>query len=170
MRVESLFTSRVLHSNHQFFFIICLALLIFPAIIFAVELRWAEIASNNTVVPKKRSHHTSIFNEDGKMIAFGGYDGNAYNNDVWVLNLKNYIWKEIITTGKKPSARNKANLNVFSCILDIPYIVVVILIVILLLFPDTVRTTSYNLCDVYTLFFLYSVYIFCWNGQKMCPS
>ena len=57
-------------------------------------------------------------------------------------------------------------------VITIPYIVVVILIVILLSFPDTVRTTYiyYNLCDVYTLFFLYSIYICSRCGSRRYPE
>merc|ERR1711871_275443 len=54
--------------------------------------------------PSPRRQATSVV-WNGTMKIFGGRDENTSPNGVWSLDLKTYVWTELITTGTKPSGR-----------------------------------------------------------------
>lgn len=51
--------------------------------------------------PSKRSHHSAVLKDDC-MVVFGGFCHGKRYNDLWCLDLNNYMWKEIIVKGFKP--------------------------------------------------------------------
>ncbi len=57
--------------------------------------------------PSARSGHTAIYDPvRDRMVAFGGYDGSDYRNDVWALSLSGTpAWSALGPTGTLPSAR-----------------------------------------------------------------
>ncbi len=61
--------------------------------------------------PKARSFSSSVIYNGDKMIIFGGKEGDVNGkqvvlNDVWELDLRNYEWNVIETSGTKPSKRH----------------------------------------------------------------
>jgi hypothetical protein len=65
---------------------------------------WNQITTSDPK-PNARWFHSSILYND-KMVVFGGYDNNNYN-DVWTLDLTQSppVWNQITTSDPKPSAR-----------------------------------------------------------------
>eukprot|EP00942_MAST-04A_sp_MAST-4A-sp1_P008248 g8248.t1 len=65
--------------------------------------------------PSARHEHTAV-RSNGKMIIFGGYSTSATvnYNDAWELDLTTYIWKELSTTGSKPTTRRHHSTAVFN--------------------------------------------------------
>eukprot|EP01091_Cochliopodium_minus_P011938 TRINITY_DN3512_c0_g2_i1.p1 TRINITY_DN3512_c0_g2~~TRINITY_DN3512_c0_g2_i1.p1 ORF type:complete len:437 (+),score=118.84 TRINITY_DN3512_c0_g2_i1:43-1353(+) len=61
--------------------------------------KWEKL---NTNFPA-RHFHTSYYS-DGKAWIFGG-KSNGYRNDIWVANVPELDWKEVIVEGDKPSPR-----------------------------------------------------------------
>jgi len=56
-------------------------------------------------IPEPRSDHASAVTPDGKqMIVFGGL-GSTFYNDLYSLDLENWIWKKISTNGVIPGTR-----------------------------------------------------------------
>lgn len=56
--------------------------------------------------PQQRSGHCAIYDPDGdRILVFGGADGSSYRNDVWEYSFKGCNWRELPTTGSRPTAR-----------------------------------------------------------------
>jgi hypothetical protein len=57
---------------------------------------WKILNIDNKMKPKQRYHHNSVIVDD-KIIIFGGmYLSNKYFNDLWVFNINDLKWKEIL--------------------------------------------------------------------------
>jgi N-acetylneuraminic acid mutarotase len=56
-------------------------------------LKWTNIECKGEL-PSERHRHASILH-DGKMFTFGGINSKTICNDLFVLDLENYTWKEI---------------------------------------------------------------------------
>lgn len=56
--------------------------------------------------PRGRSNHSAVVYKD-HMIIFGGTnDEGEKMNDLWKLDLRTYVWEEIVGNGDKPSSRS----------------------------------------------------------------
>jgi galactose oxidase-like protein/flagellar hook capping protein FlgD/Kelch motif protein len=67
---------------------------------------WAQIATSNG--PSQRRRHSAVYDQYlGRMLVFGGEDGSGpVPPDVWALNLTDFTWLQIPTSGGPPSARS----------------------------------------------------------------
>ena len=57
-------------------------------------------------IPSPRSQHSTILLDSNHILLIGGYNGTTILNDVYVLNLRNFNWSKIETTGTKPPTKN----------------------------------------------------------------
>lgn len=71
--------------------------------------QWKELYYENA--PTRRNSHTAVIYKD-EMIVFGGLAGK-YLNDVHVFNFEKQEWKEMVTSGEKPSGRANSSAVVY---------------------------------------------------------
>lgn len=76
----------------------------------AISHKWASLAINGFESPQVRQGHVLLSNEEDQneklIYLHGGLNGEQIFDDLWTLDLKNFVWKQIeIVCGIKPSAR-----------------------------------------------------------------
>jgi N-acetylneuraminic acid mutarotase len=54
--------------------------------------------------PPPRANHSSSIILDNLFI-FGGWDGSKRLNDLFVFNLKQFIWSQVVVVGESPAPR-----------------------------------------------------------------
>ena len=69
-----------------------------------VAFEWRQVVVTG-VKPSARSEHSSVY-WDGKIILFGGTDGNVYKNDLWAFDFTSSKWDEIQPSNGKPGRRS----------------------------------------------------------------
>jgi len=72
-----------------------------------VSLRWFSPSILPPWPAGRRSH--SAINLDGKLVIFGGYNGQRkeHKNDLWVLDTETFRWNEIQAYGAGPNPRRR---------------------------------------------------------------
>lgn len=71
--------------------------------------RWEEIRTSG-ISPSPRCGASAIYDPVGRrMIIFGGKNRDLFLNDVWSLDLVNFVWQPIAPTGTPPQPRNTAS-------------------------------------------------------------
>jgi N-acetylneuraminic acid mutarotase len=68
-----------------------------------VTRAWREIPVGEGA-PRRTEHTAVVYNN--KMIIFGGYSGNGYENSVMVFDFASSTWQQLMTHGEAPSARS----------------------------------------------------------------
>ena len=62
------------------------------------------------LIPTQRQNHTVNLFQESTLILFGGHGGSGYSrkqfNDVWLLNLDNNRWSNLICQGNPPAPRS----------------------------------------------------------------
>jgi len=64
---------------------------------------WREVPVNETD-PRRTEHTAVVYNN--KMVIFGGYSGNGYENSVMIFDFGAKQWQQLATLGESPSARS----------------------------------------------------------------
>jgi N-acetylneuraminic acid mutarotase len=54
---------------------------------------WTQLASASG--PSARSAQATVYDSNGNMVIFGGYDGTSSLNDVWSYNIQNQKWTQL---------------------------------------------------------------------------
>jgi N-acetylneuraminic acid mutarotase len=72
-----------------------------------ISLKWVPKPKVSGHIPGARDGHTAC-NINNCMYIFGGYeeDTDRFSNDVYVLDLKSYVWKYVTVRGIPPSWRD----------------------------------------------------------------
>ena len=67
-------------------------------------LHWRSVQDIQGTRPPPRANHSSSIIGDNLYI-FGGWDGSKRLNDLFVFNLKEFIWSQIAVVGESPAPR-----------------------------------------------------------------
>jgi len=77
---------------------------------------WTALQKKIPLKPHGRSYHTAVVFED-KLLVHGGYfwDGNEqYFSDLWLFDLQELVWKEILPVGVVPHGRNRHKMVLYN--------------------------------------------------------
>jgi len=79
--------------------------IISPWILNLTSWNWYKPPISPVYPPPRWGHSLVIVQPENKILLFGGWDFSKALDDLWELDLKTWIWKEIIINDKKPAGR-----------------------------------------------------------------
>ncbi|KAK9817742.1 hypothetical protein WJX72_001478 [[Myrmecia] bisecta] len=69
----------------------------------ADEYKWAAVQATNP--PPPRARHTTVALDSNRLLIFGGIDHRTRYNDLWVLDVAEKRWSQVLPEGECPAAR-----------------------------------------------------------------